>query len=1096
MYAFGHEQLQHSAVEWLGPARLREYRRRLHDWADRHRDQQWRDGTPDYLLDGYFRMLRDDGELDRIVAWATDGHRHDRLLRLSGSDVSAFAEIAVAQERLLDSPDGPFADMLRVAAHRESLVRRTSAIPVRLPAVWASLGWADRATDLARSLPSPLARARALAHLAAEVHIGAERRTALVREAEACLPLIVHPPDRLAVRLELMHRFTTCRSAEHLDQLRHEADGPLRDRVLAELAAEEADPSAAVAAARSIADRAYRDPAHEQLAVALARAGDLPGARAAIHAIRDRSAAARTWLVCAGAAWAAGDRAEADRFAGEAERAARDVPGEARSLWALIEVLDFRTRFGDRQRSSALARFLETESWLMHGSDEARILREHLRYRVDGGPRPPRRPRQPSVAAVRDAVDSGDYAHAASVAELLQQPAEQVRAWVLVAVAAALAGHDAVAAHAGERAEALVDGLDERWAVPPLLTGLAAAAAFRGERDRAAALASRAESLARSGGEVSAARLADVTEVPARTAALERAEAFAAEGDIARAEASLGPLTGPAHRDRAWATICRNLRERGQNLEAGLVSRKIVNPVVRAEARGVLFLSERGYETTGWSFPVPDSDFISDDRLAAVAVAAEEALDRGDVRLARETISGPGCESPDLDSVRGRVCRAMAEAGDVIGAELLSRSITDQRERDSALGSLARALLNAGDAPAATRMARDVAQKSLRLRLLLDIAEGAGPGRGRETVAEIEAGPDLPMAIRIRLEVVHGNLSRAEQLAAELPDREDRAAAMTDLAAAVARAGHEGRAGEILDRIDPDELALWRRRELAPVMAACGRVRDAARLLDAVNAEAGEHRLPMGAPHLSDRRFVEQSLRHAGPPRTLAVARHIADPQSRAGVLTLLAGRVDRIADPATAAAVLREACAAAEALTDVGERAALLTHLLVPAAATGDLRRCAAALLAALPPGEEGFTTLRRAAEAMAKAGETSAAVQFARLAVERSSQFGRPAERASAVRSILEAGGPDVRADAGILDAAESAALAIEDPDTRFPALVALARIADDARAARLLKHALPIGPWSRAADVIKRLEPGLAESLAEQARDSDPPAGDPAI
>ena len=101
VYLLGHEELQSAATRYLGDTHLAEYRGRLHDWAEGYRRSGWPDGTPDYLLHGYFQMLHSNHDLDRMTSIALDSRRHDRVLTVNGGDSTSLAEITAAQKRSL-----------------------------------------------------------------------------------------------------------------------------------------------------------------------------------------------------------------------------------------------------------------------------------------------------------------------------------------------------------------------------------------------------------------------------------------------------------------------------------------------------------------------------------------------------------------------------------------------------------------------------------------------------------------------------------------------------------------------------------------------------------------------------------------------------------------------------------------------------------------------------------------------------------------------------------------------------------------------------------------------------------------------------------
>jgi hypothetical protein len=72
----------------------------LHAWAAEYRAQQWPAGTPEYLLRGYFRLLIATSGSAELLACATDIHRQDRLLGLTGGDAAALSELRSAIDLL------------------------------------------------------------------------------------------------------------------------------------------------------------------------------------------------------------------------------------------------------------------------------------------------------------------------------------------------------------------------------------------------------------------------------------------------------------------------------------------------------------------------------------------------------------------------------------------------------------------------------------------------------------------------------------------------------------------------------------------------------------------------------------------------------------------------------------------------------------------------------------------------------------------------------------------------------------------------------------------------------------------------------------
>ncbi|MFI9811559.1 P-loop NTPase family protein [Saccharothrix variisporea] len=164
-FMLGHEELATTAVTRIGPERLDAYRARLHAWADAYRARGWPAGTPGYLLGGYHRMLTAHGDLPRMVAFASDHVRHDRMADTIGGNRTAIAEITATQHAVLSSrPDVTTLALLNV--HLHVLAGRDWNIPVELPATWAALGDVERARSLARSISAPADRVDALLGIA------------------------------------------------------------------------------------------------------------------------------------------------------------------------------------------------------------------------------------------------------------------------------------------------------------------------------------------------------------------------------------------------------------------------------------------------------------------------------------------------------------------------------------------------------------------------------------------------------------------------------------------------------------------------------------------------------------------------------------------------------------------------------------------------------------------------------------------------------------------------------------------------------------------------------------------------------------------
>ena len=102
-----------------------------------------------------------------IVALARDPRRHAFLLRTTGSDYAAQAEIAAAQRLLAGRDEPDLRALLELAVYRNAMSLRNQCLPFALPGVWARLGRLDHAEALARAIPDHDAREAALEDVAA-----------------------------------------------------------------------------------------------------------------------------------------------------------------------------------------------------------------------------------------------------------------------------------------------------------------------------------------------------------------------------------------------------------------------------------------------------------------------------------------------------------------------------------------------------------------------------------------------------------------------------------------------------------------------------------------------------------------------------------------------------------------------------------------------------------------------------------------------------------------------------------------------------------------------------------------------------------------
>jgi hypothetical protein len=778
VYVLGHEELQNTAVQRLGPARVEAYRRRLHIWADGYEALRWPPETPEYLLRGYYRMLDATDDLARMVACATDAARHDRMLDLIGGDSAALAEIAAAQEAVFrrDHPD-LFA-LARLAVRRDRMADRNSHIPPNLPGVWAALGRPARAEALARSI-SHTYQAQALAGVAGAVAAAGDCAQALVLadQAEALAQSIqssYHQAEVLAgvagavaAAGEHARALVLADQAETLAESNSDraVGGPdVIGKVQALVAvagavAAAGDHARAQTIAQSIRLPDWQARALATVAGAAAAAGDHDRAMAQADQAETLAQAINIpeWKAqaLAGVAWAvavAGDYDRALAFADQAEAAARSATTQPRyQAQALAAVAGAVAAAGDHDRAEALA-------------DQAEII---------GRPTTPLYTAETLTAAARAVAVAGDYDRALALADQAEILAQSIadprrRANVLAGVAEVIAvagDYDRALAFADQaetaarlvtdswgshqtgqaeslaavvravaaagdhaRAEAIAQSIPEPYRKAESLAGLAGVFAAAGDHDRALALADQAEQLIPGPWSMTGPYHRDwlLTELisTARYEAERRAqvmaaaaEAAAAAGDHARAEATARAINTSEWYAKSLAAAAEAAAAAGNH----------------AQADALAFQGEAGARTIP---PLQQAQ-----ALAAVARAVAAAGDHARAEAIAQSIPEPYRKAESLAGLAG----VFAAAGDhdralalADQAEILAQSITES-DQVQLLAAVARAVAAAGDHPRAEVLAdqaETLARSSQNAYILAVLAEGSVPSRGRRLVAE------------------------------------------------------------------------------------------------------------------------------------------------------------------------------------------------------------------------------------------------------------------------------------------------------------------------------------------------------------------------
>ncbi|WP_184971663.1 NACHT domain-containing protein, partial [Nonomuraea endophytica] len=219
VFVLAHEELQVSARESFGESGLAGFRERIHAWAQGYQEQGWPEGTPQYLLRGYHRLLREADDLKRMVACATDRRRLDRMLDVSGGDSEALTEIMACQSTICGQAVPDLSAMLRLAYTREQLADRNANIPFDLPVVWARLGNSIRAEALARSITDPDSQAQALMALG-EALVGAGE----FDHAETLARSITGPDSQAWALAALVKALVGAGEFDHARRIAHTAE--------------------------------------------------------------------------------------------------------------------------------------------------------------------------------------------------------------------------------------------------------------------------------------------------------------------------------------------------------------------------------------------------------------------------------------------------------------------------------------------------------------------------------------------------------------------------------------------------------------------------------------------------------------------------------------------------------------------------------------------------------------------------------------------------------------------------------------------------------------------------------------------------------
>ncbi|MFL6111114.1 MAG: trypsin-like peptidase domain-containing protein [Catenulispora sp.] len=841
LYVLAHRDLPAMVEDRLGEAPLHRARRRLHAWNDGFRSRRWPVDTPEYLLNGYFDMLSETGDVDRMVACATDPARQYRMLDVTGGDIAALTEVTAAQEAVLGPDDPDLLAMTRLAVHRTVLVERNVCLSERLPVVWARLGNPVRAESLARSISQPSRRAFALSLLAtwaaevgdfervktlivdvAEPVWRAESLTAAVRaaadrgeaaraamfadEAESAVAAITDQRHRAqvstALALAVAHTGDVDRAAGIAGAIRDSGE-PVSESLsalsaVAEAVAATGDVGRAQALADAIADPAGRAAAVARIAFVLAWSGDLDGVQSVAATISDATWRAEALFAAATAASRAGNPDDAEAIT---ETIAKP------DLWVAGMTLAASAAAVRGEPARAVEMVQRAEAVVATLPDPTRRWGALL-----------------ELSAVF--AQAGDLDRAEAIVRSRTDPAEYRVAAYKVAPVVAVVDID--------RAEALADAVADPFGRAEVLRKVATAAGERDEPARAIAVLRRAET--------AAAEIADPYQRAAMTAGM--ALIAARNGDIAYRDALISAIGDPELMSTTLRALAMQAAHAG-NADAvaaiasvAIASRMdlswlLMDAAEAAAAAGRLDAAEAIARSVNdpryGTFVHIINRQYKVQALATVANAAAQAGERTRaIRLADDAETLASAVAPqisqwalaamataiatagDIDSgaivatyladaeTRSRtladVCEVAAQAGDPDSAESIATAITDPSKKAVALASAGRARARAGDRTRAATLAKQAESIAFSVKepyermgvLMAMVARAAG---GDDVQAREWAG-------------------HVDALAHSLPDNPRKQGMLAGAAAAVATAGDSARAEAIAAHIDdPDRKA-------------------------------------------------------------------------------------------------------------------------------------------------------------------------------------------------------------------------------------------------------------------------------------------------
>ncbi|MEU3163780.1 hypothetical protein [Streptosporangium sp. NPDC006930] len=834
VYLLGHEELQQQAIKFIGEGRLESYRSRLHVWAAEYHNRNWPNETPEYLLRGYFRLLHATNDLQRMLMFAIDTNRHDRMLDIIGGDTSALTEITMTQEAIADQAVPDLLAMSRLAIHRTKIIDRNENIPVNLPGVWVQLDRPSRAEALARSISHPSRRVRALAAVVREIAASGDFKRAKILgiHAEQAISSIADPYQRANAFAVVARAVAEAKDSQRADILINQAEALTRTLAspsqqtfvliaIARAVAIVGNVKRAKSIAYSISTWSERDQAIAAVATEVANSGNLPVGQNIAATISSRSERAQALSAVARAASAAGDWRKAVEITEQAEVIASVIRNPGRKAWALIAIAHAMATIDNQDKAEKILNSAEQLS----GSITKPSDREDTLI---------------NIARARAIV--GDPSRSVIIARSIANISRRARALAAVSSGLVISGHQGQAEAIACEAEALARSITSSSHESKGLSTLSQAAVTAGDLERAETIAYSISDLAQ--------RWHTLTII---------AEAIAARGDLERAKKVAVSITDSEKQEKALEVVVRAGVASGDFENAERMTQKIHDPTQRTKLLALISSARDSYQ----SLTTDDSITQSSSQPGTLDKYVKSQLNSGDLDRAESIAHSIEKPYPQSNSLI-LVAQAAVGAGDIDRAERVVGTIANVQLRTRAFVVIARAIANAGDTKRA---------QSLINQALVIASSTVNPSFRDKVIKEL-----LPELAKI------DNGDRAIKIARSFSDPVLRGQALAAIALAVASLGKIGQAERIVFSIaDSSKHEKW----LAAI------VRAGIKTSDLGEAEAIAFSISDPLEQSRALRIVAEAYADAGHTvRAASISRSIIDLAEKTRALANLADKV------------------------------------------------------------------------------------------------------------------------------------------------------------------------------------------------------------